>query len=360
MESRDNWYAIAPAYNVPVGQESGFYGLNDIRNKGAKAQDNVNLNLRVVDPQGNEIYNDDLGYGTIAPDSLAENVNFNSMVDYSGGVAGEYLATYTVTSDSCMEDTDFDFSDNQTSFSFRTNEEGWYQLEDEITNSYWLGSGAYDDDAPYSVTWGNAMYFPFGSECTVEAVNWGFVYPDRIPGATMNIILFKWTDLNDNQIVEADEREIIGFAAVPIVGDEGDADGQARFDTELENFVDFGEPIVLEDGGLYLVMVEYNAIDQAVIFFNANDEVDYGAVALSSDQAGKPVYMGVTGASPDGNIQGIPYQVRNLENGESFFGHNTIAAVRMKVKPKSTSTKDLLSGDNLVEVFPNPTSQLLM
>ncbi len=356
MRSMSNFYAIAPALNVPVGQEVPFYGLNDVYNAGAKDQTNVNLNLQVIGPDGGDVFNEDLSYGTMGPDSLAENVNFANPVDYSGNEPGEYTGTYTVTADSAMIDTDFDWSDNQNSFAFRTNGAGWYELEDGFTTAFRVSTASYDDGAPLSMTWGNYMKFPNGSDCTVEAINWGISNPDAIPGIPINIILFKWVDLDENQTVQFNERQIIGFATVTVNGDEGP---DARWDTELENFVSAGDPIVLEDGGEYLVMVEYNAVDQASVIFHATEAIDYRAVAFSSDQAGAPSYMSVMGHSPDGNVQGIDYQVRELGTGAVFFGNAVIPVVRMKVLNKISDTKDLLNDENLVEVYPNPANQQL-
>jgi len=358
MRSMSNFFAVSPALNVPVGQEREFYPLNDIANIGSVAQTNVNLNFQVMSPAGNEIYNEDLGYGTIGPDSLAENVNFDKAVDYSGNAAGLYLATYTVTADSCQRDTDFDFSDNQNGFGFFTNMEGRYALENGATGGNRVADGSYTDGAPLSYTWGNYMYFPKGSECTVEAVTWGISNPDDIPGVTLNIILFKWIDIDGNQIVEAAEREIKGFAAVTINGDEGD---NAVFDTELENFEgNPDDPITLEDGGEYLVMVEYNALDRSELFILSSGAVNYGAVALSSEQAGMPAYMAVLGHSPDGNIQGIDYEVTEFgDDGRIHFGNDLVPAVSLKLACGATSTKDVLAQDNLIEVYPNPTNQKL-
>ena len=364
MRSMANWFATAPARNVPVGQERNWIGMNDVFNAGATDQTNVMLNLTVSDSEGSEIYNETIPYGTIAADSLAENVSFPSMVDYSGRPAQTYTGVYTVTSDSCMEDTDFDFTDNQNTFTFSTNDAsvaGVYELEDAFTGAFNVATTLYDDGAPWSWTWGNYMYFPNGSELTVDYINWGISNPDAIPGQTINVILFKWSDLSGDQIVQANERSIKGFASVLINGDEGD---NVIFDTPLENFEAPGDPIQLEDGGEYLAMIEYNATAQTSVFLHASEEFDYGAVAFSSEVAwqggmGMPAYMGVLGHSSDGNVQGIDYEVTEFgDDGRTFFGFDIVPAVKMYVKGTSAS-EDLLGADNVVDLFPNPANRTM-
>lgn len=368
MRSQSNFYAIAPALNVPLGQERAFYGLNDIYNAGSVAQTNVNLNLTVYDAGMNVFYNEDLSYGTIGPDSLAENVNFPTAVDYSGFAEPQTFAgMYTVTSDSCQEDTDFNFDDNVNRFEFHTNRTEsneqdmfTYALEDSITGSFNVAAGLYDDGAPRSWTWGNYFYFPNGSQLEVDYVEWGISNPEDIPGQSINVILFKWSDLDGNQIVQANERQIVGFASVPIAGDEG---AGFRWETVLENFNAPGEAIQLEDGAEYLVMIEYNASDETGVFLNASEFYDYGAVALSSEQAwqngmGTPAYMGVLGHSPDGNVQGIDYEIKEFgDDGRTYFGNDIVPAVRLFLKEVITGTNDLLDASNKVDLFPNPANR---
>ena len=360
MRSMSNFYAIAPAQNVPLGQERNFYGLNDLYNAGSIAQTNVNLNFAVYDGGMKEIYNDNLSYGTIGPDSLAENVNFPTAVDYSGfGMPQTFTGMYTVTSDSCQEDTDFDFSDNTNAFTFHTNEEYLYAYEDTITGSFNVATGLYDDGAPFSYTWGVYSYFPNGSELQVDYINWGISNPEDIPGQSINVILFQWSDLDGNQIVQANERQILGFASVTINGDEG---AGFRWDTQLENFNNPGDPILLADGGEYLTMIEYNAADQTGVFLNASEFYDYSAVAFSSEQAaemgmGMPAYQGVLGFSSDGNVQGIDYEIKEFgDDGRTFFGNDIVPAVRMYLS-QVVSTDDLLDDSNVVNLYPNPANR---
>ena len=355
MRSMSNWYAIAPSLSTPVGQTRPWTPMNDIRNVGALDQTNVNLNFRATDGAGKEIYNQDLAYGTIGPDSLAENVNFPMPVIITSDEPQQYTGTYTVTSDQSQPDTDFDFSDNTNTFTWNTTA-GEYALENGFTRSVAVSNAIYDAGAPLSYTYGNYLYFPAGSDCIATSVTWGVNNPDEVAGIPINVILFEWTDANQNEIAEAGERDLVAFNTVVLNGDEGD---NVILETALENFQNPGQPIQLKDNQAYLLMVEYNAEDQTFLFLLASEALDYGAVVLSANQAGDPVYASVLGFSPDGNVQGIDYQVTELDVNDNliYFGWDIVPLVRLNVEPKTTSAVTPLPADNIVDVFPSPANR---
>ncbi|MDX1407319.1 MAG: T9SS type A sorting domain-containing protein, partial [Saprospiraceae bacterium] len=355
MRSQSNFFAIAPSMFTPVGQSRPWSPLNDIRNVGALEQTNVNLNFTVTDGMGKEIYNENLGYGTIGPDSLAENVNFPVLVNIVSDEAQQYTGTYTVTSDQSQPDTDFDFSDNTNSFTFNTTTDV-YALENGFTRSVAVSNTIYDPGAPLSYAYGNYMYFPSGSDCIATSVTWGVNNPDDVAGVPINVVLFEWNDDNQNQIAEAGERNLIAFNTVVLNGDEGD---NVILETPLENFQNQGAPIQLKDNQAYLLMVEYNAEDETFLFLLASEALDYGAIVLSQDQIGDPVYASVLGFSPDGNVQGIDYQVTELDVNDNliYFGWDIVPLVRLNVEPKTTSAVNPLPAENVVELYPSPANR---
>lgn len=359
LRSQSNFFAIAPALRTPLGQSYPWYPLNDVYNAGAIAQTNVNLNFTAYDADMTEIYNQDLAYGTIAPDSLAENVNFPVPVEVPDDIpAQQFTGMYTVTSDSATMDNDFDFSDNSNTFNWWTTI-GEYALEDGFTRSVAVNDALYDDGAPLSYAFGNHFYFPKGTCFYATSITWGISNPADIAGVPVNIVLWEWADENSDQIVQSSERSPVGFSSVTFTGDEGN---NLILDTPLDNFQNPGEPIMLDDEQAYLAMIEYNAEEVEFMFLLANDAIDYGAVHLSSDQADEPIYGPVLGFSADGNIQGIDYEIREFgDDGRVFFGPDLIGLVRLNVEHLEDSeciiaTDDPLPAYNVVEIFPNPAS----
>ena len=356
MRSQSNFFAIAPALETPATQVVPFHGLNDIYNAGAIEQTNVMLNLTVENNAGGIVYNESIPYGSIKADSLAENVNFPTAVMPPVGDIDTYFGRYLVWSDSTMGDDDFDPSDNFNDFSFRTTE-ATYSLTDTRTRSIAVNDAIYTAGAPLSYTFGIYAYFPTGSSCEAESVGWGLDNPEDLVGSAINVILWEWTDTNGDQIAQNSERQPIGFSTVTIQGDEPEI-----IESDLENTFNQGEPIQLKDDQGYLVMIEYTdmSADQTFMFLAANDEIDYSAQRLASEQAGKPTYSSVLGFSPDGNIQGIDYElVLSDDDNRIYFSPDITPLVTLNVKNKVSATSDPLSDDNLIEVFPNPAQDNL-
>lgn len=363
MRAMDNWYAIAPNVITPMGQHIMWYGMSDILNAGAEPQTNVNLNLTIVDDaDASVIHNDDLGYGTIAPDSLAENENMPTPVNIPQDVLTTYTGTYTVSSDSATMDNDFNFADNQTMFNFATSQYT-FAKETGFTTAYAFANSLYNAGAPHSYVWGNYYYVvdasgPNGGVLAVDTIYWGISNPDGVPGWTTNVILFQWSDVNGNEVAEAIERQLLGFGSYTWAGDEG---ANAIISTTLENFENPGDPILLEDNTAYLIVVENNAVDETQMFLLCSEQYEYGATFLGLRQANAPVqyYGSVMGISPDGNVQGIDYELRELDvmDNRVHFGDGIAALVRMQLT-EITATNDL-SENNLIDIYPNPAQDKL-
>ena len=357
MRSMSNWYAIAPAAVTPYTQSASWYPQNDVYNAGAVEQTNVVLNFTVMDSEGTEVYNDNVEYGTMAPDTLVENVNFPTPVQVPLDRVDTYEGYYIVESDSATLDTDFDPSDNVNMVAFQTSMNE-YALETGFTRSIAVNDAIYDEGAPLSYTYGNYMYFPRGGDydLTAKSVVWGVANPDEVAGIDFNVFLFKWTDLNENQIAEAAEREFKGIGTHVFAGDEGD---NVIVETELTGF-NGPDDLDLENGGEYLVMVEYNANDDVTFcFMLASEERDYGSVVLSAEQAGIPTYASVLGFSPDGIIAGIDYEVTELdpEDDRIYFGWDVVPLVRLLLDGE-TNTNEVLAEENVISMFPNPASDM--
>lgn len=352
MRSQSNFFAISPAVITPFDQDQPWIPLNDIYNAGALPQTNVNLNFTAYNDAMVEIYNENVPYGTIAPDSLAENVNFPAPVTVPMDAPQMYTGTYTVTSDSATAENDFNFGDNSNTFNWWTSD-NIFAMETGATREVAVNTLQYADGAPFSYTFGNHYYFPNGSAREAISITWGVFDPTDIAGVPINVILWEWADENGDQICQFAERDPLAFSQVTLDGSEGD---NAIIETDLENFNNPGQPIVLNDNTAYLAMIEYNADDQTIFFMLSSEQYDYSAVALSSEQAGDPIYGPVLGFSTDGNIQGIDYEVTEFGADERiFFGFDLVGLVRLNLFP-IIGVNDPLPEDNLIEVFPNPTA----
>jgi Secretion system C-terminal sorting domain len=349
---QSNFYAIAPWATIPENQVYPFGALADVYNAGASELTNVVLNHTVMNTETMEVlYDEDLAYGTIGPDFLAEN-RLNPTLIELPPVAANYSGTYTLTEDQ----VDFDTTDNTITFNYGVGG-NTFGLEDGFTRSVAVANGIYDANAPLSYAYGN--YFRPVEDVKVERIIWGVNNPDAMVDKTVQIYLLQWTDTNGDRIAENNERRFIGFADYTFSGTEGD---NAIIETTLENFDNPGEDIIMQGGFGYIAIVEYQASVAAdpQFFMLASEARNFGAQVLAMDTAvaqglaDMRVYSSVLGFSPDGNIANIDYEVTELDVNDTriFFGHDIVPLVRIVVE--GVNTVDQLPLDNLISAYPNP------
>lgn len=352
MRAQSNFYAIAPWASVPENQLYPFAALIDVYNAGAAAQTNVNVQHTVVNTTSAEtVYDETLPYGTIGPDSLAENKLFPTLIELPNVVA-TYEATYTVTQDQ----EDFDPSDNEISFNYSIGG-NVFALEDGFTRSVAVANGVYDPGAPLSYAYGN--YFFAVQDAKVENITWGVNNPADMAGQTVQIYLLQWTDTNGDQIASSNERRFIGFADYTFTGAEGD---NAILQTVLENFENPNDDVVMQAGFGYIAIIEYQASSDTdpQFFLLASEARNYTAQQLAIDTAFEynltdmRAYFSVLGFSPDGIIANIDYEVKELNPNDTrvFFGNDIVPLVRVQVEP-IVAVEDL-PADNKITAFPNP------
>ena len=353
-----NFYAIAPFAQIPKNQVYPFAALADVFNAGACPQTHVVMNHKVTNTETSEVvYDEDLDYGIIGPASLVENRLFPELIDLPK-VRANYRAEYTLSQDS----VDFTPEDNKIAFQYFVGGDT-FALEDGFTRSVAVNAAIYTAGAPLSYAYGN--YFRPQEDVAVDHVTWGVNNPTDMEGLTVNVYLLQWTDDNGDQIAERNERDFIGYKDYTFTGAEGD---NAIISTLLDNFEEPEEPIILQAGLGYMVIVEYVATlaTDPQFFLLASEARDYNAQQLAMDSAvakgiaTDPVYFSVLGFSPDGNIADIDYEVKELDVNDTriFFGNDIVPMIRL-ITESTVNTKDILPLDNLVSVYPNPVSDMI-
>jgi hypothetical protein len=350
---QSNFYAIAPFAQIPSDQVYPFGALSDIFNAGACPQSNVVLNHTVQNTgTGTIIYNQNLNYGTVEPASLEENRLFPTLINLPKTDA-TYRGTYTLTQDSI----DFDPLDNSISFQYSVGG-NVFALEDGPTRSIAVNPSIYNDGAPLSYAYGN--YFRPVKDVEVDSITWGVSNSDSMINKTVTIYLLQWTDTNGDHISENGERKYIALKDYTFTGTEGN---DVLINTQLDNFENPGDPIIMKGGFGYIVLVEYQAAssDDPTFFMLASDARDYSAQQLALDSAYAkglsdfPMYFSVLGWSADGLLANIDYEVTTMALPRRFFGNDIVPVVRVIVK-NATNTKDELPDNNQIAVYPNPVS----
>ncbi len=351
-------YAIPPFASIPSAQTYPFPALADIINIGACPITKGILHCTVIEENTlDTIYFDSLTFGTIGMDSLFEQMILPSLIELPNQ-PNDYRLTYLLTQDS----TDLTPDDDEISIPFSTGG-NVFALEDGFTRSVAVNKILYDKGAPLSYAYGN-YFIPKTTTCA-DRIIWGVNTPAEMEGKTIVVLLLEWSDLNQNQIAEPNERKFIGFNEYTFTGQEGN---NAIIETKLENFNSPGSYVMMEAGHGYMAIIEYQATsqDDPQLFLLASEERDYTGQQVASDSAfakgliAKPYYFSVLGFSPDGIITNIDYEVKELDLSDNriFFGNHIVPLVRVVTSEKDCIDGfETLSNAEKISVFPNPASE---
>src|SRR4030095_125604 len=111
--------------------------------------------------------------------------------------------------------------------------------------------------------------------------------------------------------------------------------------TELENVDNPGFPVIMKAGFGYMAIIEYKltASSDPRLILLVSEARDYTPQQLAMDsavasgRATNPIYFSVLGFSPDGNIDNIDYEVKELDVNDTriFFGNDIVPLVRIVV-----------------------------
>jgi hypothetical protein len=322
-----DFFAIPPNAITPQSQIEPFGFLADIQNLGARNQASATLNVTIFGPSDDIVYTEDLLLdGGIGSDSLLENQVLGTT--FTPEEIGLYRGVYTVSLDPELED--FNEDDNQQEFFFFVSETTFakeYSLESGEALAAVSPGGDFTDWA-----YGNYFYVPNGDGYEVNTVSFGIGNVEEIAGLSVTVLIYKWEDLNENGVSEADERDPIGFIDYEITGEETN---------NQPITVDFTEEgVLLEDDTEYLVMLLANG---PITISASGGVVDYLATLTLTDGQGDIRYSGFFGDNADIDGDFSP------DVGFTPF-------VRMEINTVGVNTEEVLAQEHGMELFPNPTS----
>ncbi len=310
---------------------------------GGLEQPNVNLNVTIIDLEGNQIFSADNPYGDVPAGGLIENIPF---VDtFTPSEIGTYLGRYSISSDS----TDAILENNIQDFTFVVTEDLFAKELTGPTNgtlpaeANWEGA-----NEPHAWAWGNCYYVPSGGGYFAKDIRFGMQILDQgAVGQPITAFLYEWNDANNDGFADPNERIFVGFAPYEITGNESFRDLITLPLTSLE-----GGGVELKDETYYLAMIEYTPSDQSDIYISINDEIVYDAMRLVSDSLGMRRYADMLGIN--GDLQVEPYSPFG-------FTSNPVPTVRLSVSPTdpTTSTENLQVLESQFAISPNPVSDVL-
>lgn len=338
MRVNANWYAVAPNLVWPLSMVEPFSFLADIENIGSQDQTNVNLNITIEDGGGNTVFTEDLGYGTIISDSLAENVPFSG--SFTPAAMGLYTGVYTISADAIDDNPD----NNSVSFEFLVGDTLFAKEDGGFANR--PADGNWDVGEPKSWAYGNYFYVPDAGDNFFKYVFFALEAPAALAGENLTVQIYKWEDSNADGEANPDERGTpIATMIYAMTGTETTDDLIALPVTTL-----LGDPVAMEDETGYIVMVEFQTDQDAnTIDLGFGTDVDYGAMIFRSELEGAPRYGSLLGVNGDLAVE--PYSTLG-------FGYDFVPVVRVSFGELS-SVRDQLTLQGNLSVFPNPATSLV-
>ena len=337
MRVNSNFYAVAQNASTPLIMTEPIRFLADISNVGASPQTNVVLNMTIKDDADVTVFDEDLDYNTVQGNTIIENIPFDET--FTPSATGGYTGTYSISADA----DDFDASDNELSFDFFVTDSIWAK-ELGQTRIVVPAAGNWTAGEAHSWGYGNHFYVPQLEDPAV-ATSISFAIDatqTSVAGQNILLALYQWTDTNEDGNAQDTERQLINFASYVIVGNETE-------DDIITVPFDGGASQALENNTHYILMLEFNSPNATTdLWLGASEAYDYGAMSFVTALQDNPRF-------------GSMLAIGDLST-EAFsstgFGTNIVPIVRMNVQ-KATSTKDPLSDNNLVAVYPNPVQEVL-
>jgi len=341
LQVNDNFYAVAQNAATPLVMVEPIYFLADISNLGASLQTGVNLNMTIVKSDNSVVFDEDLVYGDVGGNAIVENVPFPA--SFTPDAIDGYTGTYSISGDQ----DDFDDTNNELSFAFTVTDSTWAKELGQTRVVIPAGT-EWEDGEPHTWTYGNHFATPDLGDREVHATSISFAIDATQDGGAAAgqvplLVLYKWVDANEDGNVQSTEREFLAFGAYLVEGTETE-------DQIITVPFDGDETIPLESNTHYLAMLEYNAPDaETDLWLGASEAYNYDAMIFVNDSLARPRFAGMLAI---GDLSTADYS-------STGFGQDIVPVVRLNASEEVNNTKDPLSDNNRVEVYPNPVQDIL-
>ncbi len=360
----DPFYAIPPNAYTPKEQLDTIRFLADIRNLGSVPMNNPKLQVSVwraadgvqVYTGTNATYPSPMGLDTTYENRIVSPALLPSSLQQ----AGRYIGSYRVLGDSSKVDINpandtigFQFwvSDTSNANSVvvagvgKSNftKENANVLTSRVSDAFWMTT------EPRSVRYGN--YYRVNAEPATITSMITRLNPKAAAGRSINAAIYEWTNANGDDFVDVTERALVAGAELAIPAAVANANAWLAFKLIDINTGGNFYPKAKKD---YVAVVEFDAPTVAnpaadsnniQMVFNAGT-FDYTAMRFLTDSIKSKRYAFVLGKTIDSR-----WDARG-------FGDDYVPVVRLNLLPfKLTGTEKVLSGNNKMEISPNPVGK---
>jgi hypothetical protein len=346
-----SWVAIPSSAGMPRNNTDSVRFMVDVVNNGTVAAKNVKLTVDVINSttQAN-VFTTSRNYGTLAPDSIAQNELLPQAFLPPNTAAANYDIRYKIAYDSVdmfqRDDSIFLAAGLRIRDStFSKEQAGGFVL------GYAPGSFP---SATRAWKLGQYYYVPNGASSTATRIS-GYIQASSAASPisaarTYSAGLYEWNDANNNDSVEVTERKLIAYGetVVPALST------STILDVRLENFIS-STPVYLKNNQAYLAMIEINPNVPNVTWFGYFDDrgrYSYAPMEFATKKAtGKSRHAGVIDVNA-----GDPNSIWRT----TIFGSDQYQPrVSFITWPIRINTKDDLPSTYKVDIYPNPVGQNL-
>ncbi len=349
---------------TPYHQVYPISFLLDVQNNGLNMATGVTAKAEIIDLTTNaSVFSETINISDITPlDQTGDtDVAFDNI--WPGrftppAAVNAYQGLYTVSSDSLDEN----LSNDTLDFSFVITDSTFRKDLREPDPAGNLG-GILPADPDW--TYAAGYYTPNGNDYEVSSVTIAVSNTDDplYLGANLHIVLYKWEDVNGDGSAQAEERgfgnpilggEILGDFTYSIDGTE--INENLDITVVLDNFLSAGDPIMLEDGGQYIVAVE---------MFNPAGATEAIAIVADNDISYLNSWFVNDSLATFDPVTYIPQHNAFFSNETGFdialdsdFGWSP--HIHMNVNEVETiSTNDQLDDANIIDIYPNPANEIV-
>lgn len=337
----NEWFAIAPSYQMPKDQVDSVRFMVDLTNAGSNVQTNVTMTVAVIQNSDNStVFTQSQNFGTMQPGDTIENYLFSQRF-LPPSVTESYTASYTLTSDAAMDAVP---DNNVRTFDF--------EVVDDLFAKVAAPNSSIAPGADNSWTAGTHYYVYKGSDAVTtryaSAITFGIANAtgtQSISGQQVDVFLEKGYDTNGSGAIEPNERTVVAFGSHTFV----DADDDVLIAVPIDNFVGATPLYELEDDAHYLVTVKYsspNATD--AMFLLMSDAENYAAANFAAEQNGVIRYDHLLDIGNTGDY-----------NPSTNFSGNPTPAIGLMTSSVVVSTEDVKLEESSLTLFPIPATDFI-
>jgi hypothetical protein len=361
-----SFVALPPSLYVPKEHIEPMRFLADVRNGGNRAMNNTKLVVKIWQSATGALVHADTSAqypAVFKADTTYENRILPKTFNPIGLPKGVYIGSYRVLGDSSTFDVNK--TNDTTRFAFLISDMAdtltWlnvanigrfnYVKENATTFSMTRNADSYWT-ATEPKTWRVGNYYRIRTGKTTQISTLaGVMNAQAAAGLRLTAAVYEWNDLNKDGVVQATERNLV--AAADTLVPAGQTTTPSWFFFRLRDLNNPNRVYQTKDTTDYLAMIEFDpttvATPAAYLTHGfSRGSYDYSAMRFVTDSVGVPRYTIILGKTTDSDWSTTGY-------GGSDGGTIT-PSVRINILPFRVNTNDLLSSDNKMEVFPNPSA----